>query len=449
MNFLYRFTTALLLLLCQTPAYNLAAQTGETWPDSTYNYYVPDLLQYHDAVYNHEVKTVIFAPQNRPLAAPVITLNGKEQLELVFDVLGANAQNYSYTIEQCTWNWQPSVLDPFDYIDGFTRDDITNYRYAFNTYQSYVQYRLLFPNSSMRPTKSGNYLLKVYANDNPDDLLLTRRFMVSENQLTVMPVLLTSGITQYFNTHQRINFTVGYNGFQVNNALEEIKVAVLQNNRWDNAITNLQPVFIRRNELVYNYIDQTLFEAGNEFRFFDTRTLRMNTERVRNITRDSTGCHVYLAPDAPRSPELDNGRFMVRLNYVDMNGKFQIGITDWGFTNLDADYTWVHFELPMEKPIPDGNIYIFGALSDWNTLPQFQMHYNPKTKSYRGAAYLKQGLYDYQYVIKRDGGAPLTSSLLEGNFISTENDYSILVYFHAFNSRYDRLVGYSYINSRR
>ncbi len=429
----------------------IAAQTDieDNEQEPSIEYYVPDRLQFADAVYRENIKTVIFSPKNRYLAAPVLALNGKEQLELIFDALDEDIQNYSYSLTHCTWDWEQSVLDPFDYINGFTRDDITYYRNSFNTSQPYIQYRLTIPNSSMQITKSGNYLLKVYADDDPDNLILTRRFMVVENLLYVQPSLLNSGIPQYFNTHQRLSFTVGYKGFQINNPIEEIYVAILQNGRWDNAITGLKPLFLRNNELVYDYIDQTLFPSGNEFRFFDTRTLRVQTERVQNITKKKNISHVYLSPDLPRSSELETGRWRMRLNYADMNGKFQIGVADWGFTFLDADYTFVHFSLPMEEPLSEGNIYVFGALTDWTTSPKYQMRYNLQTKSYEGVVYLKQGFYDYQYVVKYDGGGALDASLIEGNYLATENDYAIFVYFRSFNNRYDRLVAYSYLNSRR
>lgn len=429
----------------------IAAQpdTEKAEPVWAEEYYVPDRLEFADAVYQTNIKTVIFSPKNRFLAMPVIALYGKEQLELIFDALDEDIQNYSYTLTHCTWDWQKSALDPFDFINGFTRDDITYYRNSFNTSQSYVQYRLSVPNSSMQITKSGNYLLKVYADDDPENLVLTRRFMVIENLLTVQPNLLTSAIPQYFNTHHRLSFNIGYSGFQINNPIEEVYVNILQNGRWDNAITGLKPLFLRNNELVYDYIDQTLFPSGSEFRFFDTRTLRIQTERVQNITKKKNISHVYLSPDLIRSNEQAQGRWRMRLNFADMNGKFQIGVADWGFTFLDADYTYVHFNLPMETPVSNGNIYIFGGLTDWTVSPVNQMRYNLSTKSYEGVLYLKQGLYDYQYVVKYDGGGALDTSFIEGNDITTENDYAILVYFRSFNNRYDRLVAFSTTNSRR
>lgn len=425
-------------------------QDNYEFADSLVNYYVPDVLQYADAVYKPNIKTVIFSPKGRQLLPPIIPLNGKDQLELIFDELDADEQFYSYTLVHCTWDWQPDALTPFEYINGFTRDDITNYRNSFNTFQPYVQYRLTLPNSSMQFTKSGNYLLKVYANDDPDDLILTRRFIVFENQLAIInPQVMTSGINNYFDTHHRINFSVSYPGSIVNNPMEEIYVTLMQNGAWNTAISGLKPLFIRKNELVYNYIDQTLFPAGNEYRFFDTRTLRVQTERVRNIAQNNNKLHVYITPDLPRSPQLETGKRTMRVNFVDMNGRFQIGVNDWGFTFLDADYAYVHFSLQLNEPITDGNVYVYGALTDWNLLPQFQLHYNYQNKAYEGMAYLKQGFYDYQYVIQRDGYTPPDASLTEGNFIMTENDYQILVYFRSFINRFDRLVGYSLINSRR
>ena len=72
--------------------------------------------------------------------------------------------------------------------------------------------------------------------------------------------------------NQEIDFTIYHDNLNILYPNEEVKVVIMQNNRWDNAIRNLKPLFIRDRMLVYDYNKENVFVAGNEFRYFDNRT---------------------------------------------------------------------------------------------------------------------------------------------------------------------------------
>ena len=59
---------------------------------------------------------------------------------------------------------------------------------------------------------------------------------------------------------------------------------------------------------------------------------------------------------------------------------------------------------------------------------------------------LKQGAYNYQYVVVTDGGKADVGRL-EGNFHETSNEYLVKVYHRPRGTRYDRLVGAAVIMS--
>ena len=63
-------------------------------------------------------------------------------------------------------------------------------------------------------------------------------------------------------------------------------------------------------------------------------------------------------------------------------------------------------------------------------------------------AYLKQGYYNYQYILQNDGN-PSSQKTLEGDYWETENSYTILIYYKSFTDRNDQLIGISQVNSRR
>jgi len=236
-------------------------------------------------------------------------------------------------------------------------------------------------------------------------------------------------------------FTIVQNGFELPNPFEEIKVRVMQNNRWDNATGNLKPRFVRDNALVYDYNSEILFPAGKEFRWFDLRNLRLQSSRVKAIRTHNDTTYVFITEDRPRS-------FTKYLYEKDLNGAY---IIDADFTNdssLEADYAMVIFTLPFKTPLRDGELYLFGAFTDWQLIPDYALKYNFDRQAYEGKIYLKQGYYNYVYVFSPDKDIrDADMELIEGNYFETENSYTILVYYRPFGSVYDQLIGINTVNS--
>lgn len=117
--------------------------------------------------------------------------------------------------------------------------------------------------------------------------------------------------------------------------------------------------------------------------------------------------------------------------------------------NTESDYVWVTFRLAYDIQNPRGTVYLFGSLSDWQFYDEFRMKYNDKSFGYETTVYLKQGFYNYEYVIVYDGSNAGDSSFIEGSHYETENDYTILVYRHDFISNYDKITGMKEFNSVR
>ncbi len=67
------------------------------------------------------------------------------------------------------------------------------------------------------------------------------------------------------------------------------------------------------------------------------------------------------------------------------------------------------------------------------------MRYDTVRRMYTAALLLKQGWYDYQYVVR---SKTLPPYYLEGSHFETENFYEIFVYYRMFQPRADLLVGY-------
>jgi len=406
----------------------------------TLDYYAEGFLRYENFIYKSNIKTVVFEQENLKLSEPVIDLGRGERLLLSFDDLEGDFKNYSYTLIHCNANWVPSNLLENEYLNGFAEDRIVNYRSSFNTTQPYTRYWQEIPGREVQPIVSGNYLVKVFIEGEPNFPILTRRMLILQPKANIEADVHQATIVQDRYSKQEIDFSIFYQGIQVSNPFEDIKVVVMQNGRWDNAITGLKPLFLRDNELEYSYDEENTFNGGNEYRTFDLRTLRVQTQFVRDIVQGPDGYTIVLTTGRSRSFD----RYSIE---NDINGKYLIKNQD-GFDNeLGSEYVKVKFSLKHDI-LANGNFYVFGALTDWRLTTESKMVYNYDEEVYETLLYLKQGYYDYQYVFLEDGAKLPDETIIEGNHYETTNEYTVLVYFRPLGGRYDQLIGLRRFESR-
>ncbi|HAV24975.1 MAG TPA: hypothetical protein DCX01_02240 [Bacteroidetes bacterium] len=388
---------------------------------------------YDNTNYSPKVKTVLL---QKDLSiydpSPVISLNSGDRLKLSFDLFSTNSEFFNYTFVHCNRNWEASDLQQMEYISGNLMGEITSISFSTNTYQKYTHYALNFPTAGMGLSKSGNYILKVFRNFDETDLVLTRRFMVLDNQTKIEASIKSATNAEFRYTHQEIDFTVDYEGFQIPNPFLDVNVTILQNNSWNNAIYNLKPLFVNSNELSFNYEDKNLFPGTNEFRFFDIRSLRTFSSQVVKKYTDSVQ-NAVLKPDETRY-------HLGYLRWLDYNGKRDIVNADGIDIVEDGDYAMIHFYLKSKNIAEFGDVYVYGELTDWQLKDEFRMKYWPDYEMYGVSALLKQSYYNYHYVLKdKDGNIDYTFT--EGNHQETENDYTILVYHKNVFYGYDELIG--------
>jgi hypothetical protein len=407
--------------------------------------YVNDkALKYDDYIYRENIRTVQLHERSWELAAPIISLHSNEQLELSFDDLDGDQKRYMYSFVHCNADWTPSDLMVSEYISGFSEANIFTFAFSINTMQRYTHYTVVFPQpNQMQFTKSGNYVLYVYAEGNKEDLALSRRFMVYENRINFAATF-RQPIGGDQDKRQQLDFTLSPANYDLTNPMRDVKVVITQNNRWDNAATDIKPTFINGQQLVYSLDEGSNFSAGNEFRYFDIRSLRYLTERVKDIYRDKDlKNHVILYNDEVR-------RTKPYLYYSDFNGQFAIRARDViGAPETEADYVYVDFFLPYPVAESTGNFYVLGKLTDWRLTRNNKMTYDYTLLGYKTSLYLKQGFYNYIYVLSSDAKKGGDENVTEGSHWDTENDYAIYVYHRKFGTYYDQLVGFRKFNSLR
>lgn len=396
--------------------------------------------KYIDNTYLEHIRTVTFGPVGETQLLPLIDLARVAPLQLTFDDMDAQVKNYVYTVIHCDRDWQPSSLAPMEYINGFEEENVEYYRFSAKTIQTYTHYEMYIPNENMSLTKSGNYLLVVYENEYDKVPAITRRFVVLDELAVVDHKVVRPTEVSKLHTHQEIDFTVtGLNaGFR--SPMIEISATILQNQRWDNAMINIPPKFVRGNDIVFDYQGKLTFPGGNEHRFVDLRSLR---RPERSIEWVGQGPDNQMEAVIQEQTSRGNGVF---LSFADFNGRFLIDNFDQPDATINSEYVNVLMTYKVTEPYYDDHVYLFGELTEWQIKEEFRLQYNPAVFGYVGKFPLKQGFYDYYFVTapsaRKRGEVPVPSlEKTENSHADTENEYTVLIYYRPFGGRYDQLIG--------
>lgn len=398
--------------------------------------------QLADAVFKDNIKAVRFHMYGDQESLPIYKINGNDQIELNFDDLDADVKNYYYSLVLCDYDWNPVDISPFLYTRGFTQQRIATYRYSSIALTRYTHYQALIPDRNTKLTMSGNYILKVYIDGDTSKLAFTRRVLVLEQKASIGGQVVQPFTPQLFQTHQKIQFSANINGLNSFSAAQQVKVVILQNNRWDNAIKDIKPTFVRGNTLEYNTENLAVFPGGKEWRWLDLRSLRLQSDRVKSADYRKDGTDMYLFPDTDRSAQ----RYVY---FRDLNGMYLIETYETINPYWQGDFARVHFSLaaPNGKPYVGKDIYLAGQLTNYEFNDQTKMVFNPGKGVYECSVFLKQGYYNYTY-ISVDQQNFKDRRDLEGDYWETENGYTILMYYKSFTDRSDQLIGIGKINSR-
>jgi len=394
---------------------------------------------YDNNVFNPAIKSVEFYNTQKEPSFPLINLNSGEQVELAFDDLRGGQHYFYYTIEHCDGDWNSSNLATTDYLQNFTEDKILDYAYSSATFQKFTHYSIKFPNEYIKPKISGNYILKVYEDDDPSKMILTRKFYVLSSKVSITGEAVASSDQDKRASNQKINFKINYGTLKVQNPNMDLRTWVMQNQRDETGGFTTQPQYIRGNELDYGDLSTNDFPGGNEFRHFDTRTLKLNSDRISHIYKDTANSVVLLT---------DGSRNQTNYTFLyDNDGQYYIINQDGTTPTIDADYTHLFFSFETPgKTGANGSLYIVGKFNDYKLDDRSKFEYDDKGKFFTHL-FLKQGVYDYQYVWVDKSTQKPDYIALEGSYFDTENKYQLLVYYHPPAARWEELVGYYVLSS--
>lgn len=396
-------------------------------------------LEFIDKIYEQHIKTAILYHADdikaTPLYPAAIPIFQQIPLVLKFDELFTDdADYYKAKIIHCNMNWESSYLSELQYLYEYNEFSVDEFDFSIATKVPYTHFTFPVPKVKL----PGNYLLVIYRDGNLEDIIISKRFIVYDQKVKIMgDVGLSTGVVQR-RLNQQIEFSINYTKFPISNPYLDIHVVLKQNHRDDNAILDLKPTMIKEDifQLDYRYFNfENNFKAGNEFRFFDIRSVHYGGRNVEQFDISETQVDAYLSFDKSRETEPYS---FIR----DLNGGFVIENSEGNNDFIESDYINVHFILDLEGNI-NQEIYLGGKFTDWNFENSNKMKFIDASGIYMCNLLLKQGLYDFIYYVPENKG---NSTMLEGNHVETNNEYEIIVYYNDPMLHTDIIIGYLKLN---
>lgn len=387
-------------------------------------------LQYHTKPLVDEIKTIRTIVDDDFMKLPVLDMDGTSSLEISFDYLADNQEWLSYRVIHCDADWKQDNLSELDYLDGFLPVKIEDVTPSFNTFVSYYHYSISFPNEDVKLNLSGNYAVLIHPEDDPDDILAVATFSLCEKTAFVEGEVSGNTDIDFHKSHQQLALSISWAQSRLSfvDPTSELRVIVSQNRKEETRKEIKFPTRIESGKIVYEHNKDLIFNAGNNYRRFEFTDHRYASLGVDNIR--------YRAPYYYAT--LLTGRSRNDTHYLfdqDQNGRYLVHALNVDDVNTEAEYFMARFMLKAPLTLDSKGIYLSGDFTYGTFDDKFRMNYDEEENIFWKDVLLKQGAYNYQYLV--DG----STEALEGNYYETENEYDIYIYYHPQGARYDRLIG--------
>lgn len=401
-----------------------------------FSYLQLNAITYRTQLFDNDIRTLKVLANSETLLPPVVNLNSDDVINISFDQLNYEFDYFNYKIIHCDASWQPSSLTTMDYLDGFDNGYIDEYDYSVSTTVNYINYSLQIPNDDVSLKISGNYAVLI-ARDNDFDnkLVAVACFSVAEYVSIFSSSITFNTIKELNKRYQQLDIEVNTNSVGSTQPMQDFKLIVRQNGRYDTEVEFDRPTYINGANLQYKNNVNLVFEAGNQFRSVDFSSIYTYGSGIDHIAYEKGLYNVYLEPSElrVRSP----------YNYpYDARGQYVINLQGSDNPEITADYMWVHFYMPLDAPFFTGSLYLVGEITSNLINEESRMVYDFEKKCYYKSLFLKQGGYNYIYALKNKGEDRLSLLETEGSFWQSKNRYELYLYYRPFGARYDRLVGF-------
>lgn len=383
------------------------------------------------------VKTITMHLPDSDFGYPICQLG--EPISLEFDVLDDKYASLSYSIQHCNSEFEADDLSFEEFAEGFNNRPVDEYNNSFNTLTQYTHYSITIPNRDIKLLISGNYIINVYDDDNPDTPILSKRFMVYEDADNSK---ITASITQPFLPEyqmqcQQIAVTFDNSRLKISNPSKYLSIYAMQNG--DYTTRRRLPItgFLNNDILYHKNDNENIFYGISEFHFLDAKDVHFRPLGVDAILYRQGRYHYVLTPleYSPNYSEIG-----------DLNGNFYIKNDRAYNFALESDYIDATFRFKYDA-FTDCNIYLYGALTNWQRDSTSLLQWNAESEVWKITKTIKQGLYNYEFIVENPDGT--FADFSSGSSHYTSNDYIITVYTTFPHIRGERLVMYKIVDRRK
>ena len=383
-----------------------------------------------------QIGSVRLHPLGAPLGGPFMELGGDAPLVLRFDDLSGEWPEYEWTLIHCNADWSAaSDLTDWDYLEGWAPDALDNIENSFGGRLPFAHIATTIPSEDLRPTRSGNYLLVVHAEGDPEEVALIRRFVIYERLAEVEVEPRRPYEADKVSTHQRMEVDVTLPpGHRWSVPMMDIRLTALRNVDWSQAGYDIGASMVRGNVVSFDQDPQLTFPGSDRWRSADLKSLSYLAPGIKSLKELTTdkgpAWKVELGTDQSR-------RFRLQTSRPDLKGAFTVHNDRFDDVELTSEYMEVTFSLahPDFGDVPE--VFVFGGLTGWSLDPRFRMTYDDTAQEYRLKTWLKQGWYDYRYVTLSDGR---TKYAFEADHAGTPNLFTVFVHAPAPDGA-DRIIG--------
>jgi hypothetical protein len=340
--------------------------------------------------------------------------NEFEKINVVFDELTNKYKNYYYEIDHYDFDWNLSELKKSEFLDGFDNIRIINYFKSYNTIQPYINYQFQIPNRNFKITKSGNYIVKV--KNSKGKYVFKRKFVYLKQKSLGSIEISKAREINFQDSNQKLKVTINCNDCNFSNNSFTYKLVVYKNYDLHNYKVINSPTYKLSKKIIY---DNIIFKGGTEFLNFDNSNILNTNIEIKNIDLNKN----YIT-------QLKNDIIPSIYTYEpDINGKFIIK-NNSGNPLIESEYSNVLFSLKTINPT--NNIYIIGNFNDYKKNEFSQLKF--KNGLFQITLFLKQGFYNYKYIMKDEN-----KNYEMSNFWQTENIYTAMLYEKKPNETYFKI----------
>jgi hypothetical protein len=376
--------------------------------------------------------SVLWHPVDRVDAPAIVGLGQPRALQLRFDDFSQSVLPLKYVWVHCDRNWQPSPIMASEFVRGFWEGQVPEGRLAFNTYQGYSHYEMQLPEESSMPVLSGNYYLKVFADE---QLLLQLPVVFAETPSALQVAVRRPVAAKWTERYHEVDAWFPWDASRTSNPFTDVRLGILQNRDW-NSFRLLAPRFAQGDRLDFDYNGgENAFLAGNVFRFVDTKALPSPSLLVTRYELSDRWIG-FVRQDIPAG-------IGTYVRQEDARGSF-VPRSARGDAGTQADYVWLDLELKDTEAWGGRRIALEGDFNQYQPGPEHVLSFSEARGAYIGRILVKQGYLEYRF---RDLNAGVDGiDWTEGSHSRSANQYSAVVYARIWGERYDRAVAFRLVD---